>query len=247
MVTETRPEKVAGAAEHPAGGGAQPGVSVIIPAYNAAGTLRRAVNSVFSQHHPVLELIIVDDASSDDTPDLIRTMDHPKLRYIRLARNGGVSNARNQGIEAAKGELIAFLDADDEWLPNKISLQMNEFLSRKNISLVSCDSYDIAPSGEVMGLHSSERAPAAGARAWVTLLKYAFITTSTALIPKQYLSITGGFDSNLRVAEDQDLWIRLARLGEVAFVNEPLVLKHFVPASLSIGGPAHDLLTYLLP
>lgn len=205
------------------------------------------MDSVLFQNYAALELIVVDDASSDKTPEVVKAFQDRRLRYIRLDRNGGVSNARNQGIEAAHGKYIAFLDADDEWLPDKIKLQIAEITSRDGVTLVSCTAYDVAPSGEVVGKHNFGRVPVTGARVWVALLEYTFITTSTVLIPKACLERVGFFDPKLRVAEDQDLWIRLAMIGEVAFVFEPLVLKHLVLGSLSLGGSPRDELTYLLP
>ncbi len=242
-VLPARPESLE---KHVNGDGA-PLVSVIIPAYNAAATLKRAVDSVLSQNYPSIELILVDDASSDATHDLIKSLQDPRLRYIKLAINGGVSNARNQGIEVARGELIAFLDADDEWLPGKLELQVAEITSRDGVTLVSCLAYDVAPSGEISGKHNFGRMPVRGSRSWVGLLEFTSVTTSTVLTSKACLKKAGGFDSKLRVAEDQDLWIRLALLGDVAIVDKFLVLKHFVPDSLSLGGPPEDELIYLLP
>lgn len=226
---------------------ATPLVSVVIPAFNAARTLRMAVDSVLSQTYPALEIIVIDDASTDDTPNVIAEYCQPNFRSIRLRRNSGVSAARNRGIEAAQGELIAFLDADDEWLPEKISRQMAEYACRPAISMVACYAYDISASGEILHRHNAHRKAVTGPHAWRTLLRYPFIMTSAVMIPKALLDQAGGFDTAMRVAEDQDLWIRLARLGEVGFVHEPLVLKRYVPESLSIGGPAQDHLTYYLP
>lgn len=224
-----------------------PLVSVIIPTYNSAGTLRRAIGSVLSQTYAPLELIVVDDASSDETPGLVSAIQDDRLRNLRLDKNGGVSNARNKGIEIARGEFIAFLDADDEWLPDKLKLQMAEITSRDSVTLVSCLAYDVAPSGKISGKHNFGRMPVSGSRSWVGLLEYTSVTTSTVLTSKACLKKAGGFDSKLRVAEDQDMWIRLALQGDVALVDKFLVLKHFVPESLSIGGPPEDELIYLLP
>lgn len=224
-----------------------PLVSVVIPAFNAAATLRRTLDSVFAQTYAALEVIVVDDASTDETPDVIAEYSQSNFRSIRLSRNGGVSAARNVGIEAARGELIAFLDADDEWLPEKISRQIAEYKSRPNLSLVSCYANNVTLSGEILDRHNAHREAVTGARAWLALLKYPFIFTSAVMIPKALLIQTGGFDPRMRVAEDQDLWIRLARMGDVGFVRESLVLKRYVPQSLSIGGPAEDQLVYYLP
>ncbi len=247
MSSESQPARAIGSKKCSADDSSRPLVSAVIPTYNSANTLRRAIDSVLSQNYSALELIVVDDASSDETHEVVEALRDPRLRYIKLAQNGGVSNARNKGVEAAQGEFIAFLDADDAWLPGKIKSQMAEATSRDGITLVFCAAHDVSPSGEVVGVNNFGRVPVSGARAWVALLEYAYIITSTALIPKACFERVGGFNPELRVAEDQDLWIRLALLGEVAFVNEVFVIKHLVLSSLSIGGRPDDDLTYLLP
>src|SRR6516162_8414267 len=98
-----------------------PPVTVVIPAYNAACTIERALSSVWRQDYPELEVIVIDDGSTDDTGHRVAACHNPNLRLIRLNRNRGECGAMNVGIQEARGEYIAFLDADDEWLDNKLS------------------------------------------------------------------------------------------------------------------------------
>ena len=110
-------------------------VSVIIPAYNREKTIRRAVDSALAQTYPSIEIIVVDDGSRDHTAEILLEYGE-KLRLIRQ-KNGGASSARNTGIRAAQGEIIAFLDSDDAWLPHKISRQV-ALLDRPELAHISC-------------------------------------------------------------------------------------------------------------
>ena len=103
---------------------ASPLISVILPTYNRAHTLMRAVTSVLNQDYREIELIVVDDASTDGTTELLESIADPRLRVIRHDHNKGVAGATNTGIQAARGEIIAFQDSDDEWLDGKLSHQM---------------------------------------------------------------------------------------------------------------------------
>ena len=226
--------------------GTPPLVSVVIPAYNSRQTILRALDSVSAQRYPALEVIVVDDASSDGTAELVAGLGREHLALIRLERNQGASGARNVGIAAAKGEFVAFLDADDEWLPEKLHSQMAEIRDHPEVCFVACAAFEIDTNGRVAGLVNGGRAPATRIDAWRSLLAYTSVTTPSVLARRSLLLQSGGFDPKLRVAEDQDLWIRLARLGEVVYLPEPLVLVHDTPGSLTKKN-AHDELTHLLP
>ena len=115
-----------------------PYVTVLIPAYNAAATIQRAVDSVLAQTYHDFEIVIVDDGSRDATAEIIAAYDSPAIRLLRLARNQGESGAMNEGIAVAKGELIAFLDADDEWLPTKLAKQVQALQANPNAVMVTC-------------------------------------------------------------------------------------------------------------
>ena len=100
-------------------------VSVILPVYNRSGSLADSMRSVLSQSYRDLELIVVDDASTEDLRPIVDSVNDPRVRYIRRERNGGASAARNTGLAAAQGRFIGFQDSDDLWLPNKLQLQMD--------------------------------------------------------------------------------------------------------------------------
>lgn len=203
-------------------------VSVVVPAHNAAATILRALRSVLAQTKPADEIIVVDDASSDATA--VVALSCPGVRLVRLTEQRGVAAARNAGIAAAKSAWIAFLDADDVWRPQKLEMQRAEM--HDDISLVFCASEEFANDGRSLGDTFRGRAVATGARAWKDLLRRNFVATPTVMAPRALLTRLR-FDENLPVGEDQDLWIRLALEGSLAYVPETLAEVYVQPTSLS--------------
>src|SRR6185437_13144733 len=115
-----------------------PLISVLIPAYNAEKTIRRALDSVVIQNYTPLEIIVVNDASLDATRDVVASFGHPCLKLLDMPRNSGEGAPLNAGLRVAKGEFIAFLDADDEWLPGKLQKQIDLIAAHPRMSFVSC-------------------------------------------------------------------------------------------------------------
>ena len=203
-------------------------VSVVIPARNAEPTLARALVSARNQTVAPLEIVVVDDASTDATSEIASAYG---AHVVRLTKRGGAAAARNAGIAAAQGRWIAFLDADDEWLATKLEKQLA--LVGRAPSFVFCASHEVAPSGQVMGDTDGGRQVTEGEGAWKALLAGNFVATPTVLAPRALLLELGGFDESLKVAEDQDMWIRLALAGPPAYLPESLVRVHVQPRSLS--------------
>jgi glycosyltransferase involved in cell wall biosynthesis len=210
-----------------------PLVSVIIPALNAGATLGRALDSVAAQTYPHWEAIVVDDGSSDDTAALVERRGDLRCRVIRRVTRGGPSRARNDGIAGARGEVIALLDADDEWLPEKLARQVAALEQHPGAALVVCDMHAIHEDGSDGTSVFTRQSPSAGPDAWKALLASSFIGTSAALAPRALLQELGGFDTSLAVGEDQDLFIRLALRGEVVVLPEALAIYHYRHASYS--------------
>jgi glycosyltransferase involved in cell wall biosynthesis len=210
-----------------------PLVSVIIPALNAAATLGRALDSVAAQTYRHWEAIIVDDGSSDDTAALVERRGDPRCRIIRRTTRGGPSRARNDGIAAAQGTLIALLDADDEWLPEKLTAQVAALAQHPAATLVVCDMQAVYEDGAVGSSVFTRQAPSAGPEAWKALLASSFIGTSSVLAPRDLVRGIGGFNESLAVGEDQDLFIRLALRGEVVVLPEALATYYYRHASYS--------------
>jgi glycosyltransferase involved in cell wall biosynthesis len=208
-------------------------VSVIIPCFNGARTIRRAVDSVRRQDYPEVEIIVVDDASTDETQEVIAALARPDLRVVRLPQNSGAAAARNAGIDVARGEFIAFLDADDEWLPEKLSVQIAVIASRPEMSLIASQARFVTVDGVEEDSVYLNSVPARGAEAWRVLLAYNYIATPTVVARRSTLQAIGGFKPALIIGEDQDLWIRLSLVGEVGFIDRSLTIVYEQPNSLS--------------
>lgn len=210
-----------------------PLVSVIIPCFNAEKTLARALASIRQQDYPRIEIIAIDDCSIDGTAGLLEKEEVKGVRFLRLPRNRGAAGARNAGIAAACGDYVAFLDADDEWLPEKVSRQMALITTRPNMSFVAC-------GASLIGVRQSDAKPlyegleaVEGPEAWRALLAYNYVATPTVLARRQVLERVTGFDTALVIGEDQDLWIRLALAGEVGYIADTLVIVHEQLSGLS--------------
>lgn len=207
-----------------------PKVSVIIPAYQDAEHIGAAVDSALAQTYPDREVIVVDDGSTDDTlrvlsayGDAIRVISQP---------NRGPSAARNLGIQQAQGEWVAFLDADDVWLPEKLALQMPLFQKGNGVGLVCSDTYFVDSLGLRPRTGFMDNSPCSG-RVLKTIFTASFIPTSTVVVRKACLDQVGGFDGSLRACEDLDLWLRIAAEWEIDFVPEPLAHYRISEGQLS--------------
>jgi glycosyltransferase involved in cell wall biosynthesis len=225
-------------------------VSVIIPAFNAADTIVRAIDSVRGQNMPSLEIIVIDDGSVDRTVEIITAniRDGENIRLIRMEKNSGVSAARNAGIRVAQGNFLAFLDADDIWLPEKMRKQIETMKKDSSITLVSCNSRLISESGLPLKEGHINRPPAEGPNAWKTLLMYNFLPTPTVLTYTALVKELGGFDESLAVGEDLDLWIKLGLRGKIAVLKEILTNYYDRAGSLMKrhGGQTGDIVVPML-
>ena len=209
-----------------------PAVSVIVPTHNRASLLRRAIDSVRRQTVGDFEIIVVDDASSDDTAGVVRGYGDPRIRYIKLPGNGGVASTRNAGIAAAAGDFIALLDDDDEWLPEKLQRQVDLF-DRGGPAVGAVYSgyreIDQATSDVI-----AERLPAFRGQIFENLLVAGrFTPTSTIMVRTECFRRLGGFDPAFRYGEDYDMWLRVAREYEIDFVNDCLTNVYFQPSGLT--------------
>jgi glycosyltransferase involved in cell wall biosynthesis len=212
---------------------ATPYVTVLIPAYNAAATIRRAVDSVLAQTYRNYEIVVIDDASRDATAEIVGTQYGDQVRLLRLPRNLGESGAMNAGIAVAKGDLIAFLDADDEWLPEKLARQAAALERNPNAVLAcsGCRFVDATGSqSRDAGIFALSVAPS---EVWRLLLAQTLIAKPCVTARAKALSAVGPFDTGLAVGADQDMWIRLAATGEVEFVPEILTVVHDTAGSLT--------------
>ena len=221
-------------------------ISVVIPAYNAEKTLCRALESVLSQTRPAKEILVVDDRSSDATATLAKTYAERGVKVLSLYERSGVSVARNAGIKSATGTWIGFLDADDEWLPRKLEMQAAAIVAQPEASLVFCASEEFSANGQPLGDTFRGSPVTVGKEAWKALLASNFIATPTVLAPRELLLTLGGFDASLLIAEDQDMWLRLALAGPLSYIPCVLANVHVQAASLS-SWKRGDQTVYTLP
>lgn len=201
-------------------------VSVVIPTYNRAHLLPRAMRSVLAQTWSDIEVIVVDDGSTDETPDVVRRFRDARVRLIRLDRNGGAARARNEGIRAASGEWVAFLDDDDEWLLEKLEYQARSLAREEShASVVYCQGYlNDGLTGRIAQLRV---VPHEGDVFDRLLTGWVPPTPSLFMVKRSALIAAGGFDETFPCAEDTDLWLRLAEASHhFAAVDRPLIIKH---------------------
>jgi glycosyltransferase involved in cell wall biosynthesis len=214
---------------------ATPLISVIIPAYNCASYLERALESVRAQRYPAdrLEIIVIDDGSSDRSPMVAAEYAERDPRVVALRQaNAGPAAARNRGIDAARGTLIAFLDADDTWAPDKLAEQAALFAADPELGLVHCGVRFVDADGVPVGRWMRQTRIARGD----ILLDYIcdfFLITSSVMVPKRCLMEVGKFDESLRVGEDNDLFLRIIEKWRVECVDAPMLNRTIRPDSLS--------------
>lgn len=209
-----------------------PSVSVVLPTYNRADSLHDSIRSVLNQTFADFELVVVDDASTDETEAIVAGIDDSRIRYIRHEINRGVSAARNTGIDRARGDIVAFQDSDDEWLPEKLRKQMGVF--------------DDAPA-DVGVVYTGMRRTVNGDERYIpypgvthkegdiqrSIVKQNFISTQMAAVRRECFDEVGDFDEELPALVDWDLWIRISEQYHFRLVDEPLVEGGVNPDSIS--------------
>ncbi len=221
----------------------QPGlVSIVLPTYNRIRTLERAVNSVLHQSYSNFELIIVDDGSTDGTHDLVASFNDPRIRFVPLERNRGVSHARNTGIGLATGDYIAFQDSDDEWLAGKLEQQVNAARAAQADHAAVCVFHTKimyvaggAPGDRPNMVFCIPALPRSPSREHLlrAICRHNLISTQTLLMTRSAVERVGGFDELLANNEDWDFAIALIRNTEAVFLDEPLVMTYLQDDSVS--------------
>lgn len=204
----------------------EPKVSVLIPAYNAQDFIQRAINSVLTQTFKDLEVVVIDDGSKDLTAETVLAMQRQdrRIRYY-YQENNGLSNTRNRLVELARGEFAAFLDHDDEWLPQKLEKQLKIFEKDKNIGLVFSDIY-IKNNGRIVASSFKTRRPFRGYIFYRYLFSDNFVPLITAIIPKKILLKFMPFNPKYETSEEFDVFLNIAHEYKFDYINEPLAIYH---------------------
>jgi len=210
-----------------------PKVSIILPSFNRAHLLPRAIKSILSQTFQDFELIIVDDGSSDNTEEVIKSFKDNRIIYIRHDKNKGANAARNTGLQVAGGEYIAFQDSDDEWLPEKLEKQIKVFeTAPSEVGIVYTSFWKYLNNNDKIYIPDPQIKQKEG-YIFKQLLERNFIGLPTAIIKKKCFEKVGRFDEELYYLEDWDLFIRISRYYQFMFINEPLVISYDTPGSVS--------------
>lgn len=197
-------------------------ISVIIPTYNRAALVKRAIESVLAQTYSRLEIVVVDDASSDDTANVINSMRDGRIRYLPQQENAGASTSRNIGVQAATGEYVAYLDSDDTWEPTKVERQLAAVHSRPDPSRVVCYTQTIIDNGVSKTFMPSRAMGASEPIADYILSDQGLIHTSTVLLSKS-LALAVPFNTRYRVMEDWDVFLTLEKMNvDWVYIETPL-------------------------
>jgi len=229
-------------------------ISAIIPTYNNAEYIEEAINSILAQSHPVDEIIVIDDGSSDNTETLTRALKQKtdKLSYTKQG-NQGPSAARNHGIELANGDWVAFLDADDRWPKDKIALQIAALQREPSLQLIAGDMAETDQRGNVqvesvLAKHQllelfQRLAGRPLHNALTALVNKNFIPTGTVLVKRTVLNQAGGFNPDIRFGEDLELWAKIACHHPITCLPERLMYRrqHGANATQNTGPMLEDL------
>lgn len=205
----------------------EPLVSIIIPTFNRAKVVGRAVNSVLNQSFQDFECIVVDDGSTDETDSVLNEFVN-KIKVVKT-ENRGVSAARNLGAELAEGKYIAFLDSDDEWKPQKLQKQI-DFMQKNGFCISQTDETWVR-NGKFVNKSAKYIRPQGDI--FYNCLEVCAVTPSSVMMEKTLFFEYGGFDETFPVCEDYDLWLRMSLKERFGLIDEPLIIKY--------GGSADQL------
>ncbi len=196
-------------------------ISVIIPTFNRGATLERAICSVLNQTYAPYELFIVDDGSDDETHIILEKYKE-QLLVIKQS-NHGVSHARNQAIAEAKGDWLAFLDSDDEWLPKKLAKQVEAMKEFPHLKIFHTDEIWIRKGKRVNACKHHQKY---GGWIYEKCLPLCAMSPSSIIIHRSVFEKVGVFDEDLPVCEDYDLWLRITHRYPVGYIDEMLIKKY---------------------
>lgn len=209
-------------------------ISIIIPVYNRARTLERSVRSVLNQTISDIEIIVVDDCSDDEIMDVLTRIDDERVRYIRLKMRSGACVARNKGIEFASGDFIAFQDSDDEWVSNKLEIQLNVMMEHHaDICFCQLRRHYVGESAKIV-LWPEATSLKDGFVEHITLRRKSYASTQTIVAKKRVFSQVL-FDPKVIKSQDYDWMIRASERFSVYYVKEPLVEQYLQLDSISLS------------
>ena len=208
-------------------------VSVVIPTYNREKTILRAIQSVLNQTYTHLEVLVVDDGSTDGTADIVNSIQDDRVKYVVMEQNGGPSRARNAGVQMAQGKWIAFQDSDDCWHENKLEKQVKYAENNMNYSLIYCKSMNYFQNGKTL-IGPAEPLPTVmEGRMLNTLLRRNVVDTPTMFMKRECFLRAGGFDVTYKALEDWEFMIRFAQIYEIGYISEVLMDSYMLNDGVS--------------
>ena len=213
-----------------------PFFSVVIPTYNCADFLKRALSSVFVQTYQNFEIIVIDNSSTDNTQKVLKNYSNQKLKVIRVNNKGIIGCSRNKGIDSARGEWIAFLDSDDVWKPEKLEKVKDAIKHNKDVILFCHDEWNVVNGKR----KNRSRYGPAGKNLYEKLIFEGNCLSTSAVCLRSDVAVeTSGFSerNDFFSAEDYEYWIRLSQIGESFFINEILGEWHIHDNNGSISNP----------
>ena len=209
-----------------------PLVSIIIPTYNRAHLIGRAIETALGQAYQNIEIIVIDDASSDETSKEMDKLKDERIKYIRHINNKGPAAARTTGIRAARGTYIAFLDSDDEWLPEKLEKQIKIMEGTSpEVGVIYTGCRRIMKGKEYYIPNSKIRKKEG--YIFNTVLRFYMIYMSSVVIKSDVFRSVGLFDEGLPAIAEWDLWIRISKQYLFKYINEQLVISYYTSKSMS--------------
>lgn len=216
------------------GDSTDPTVSVVLPTYDRAQTVRAAIDSVLAQSYADFELIVVDDGSTDDTPAVVGDISDPRVQYLRFQENRGANVARNAGIREADGKYVAFQDSDDVWRPRKLELQVQAFeRASEDVGVVYTGYYRVEDGEKQYGPRNKETV-AGDIHEEMLKGNGWFVPTAVAAVRRACFDAVGLFDERLQRLQDWEMWLRISERYEFEFIDEPLIEKRMYHDHVSI-------------
>ncbi len=227
----------------------QPRVSVIVPVLNGARWLREALNSILDQTMNDLEIIVIDDGSSDGSPDIARSMCEQGERRVRVFEfdHGGLATARNRGMERALGDYYALLDSDDAWLPHHLEAAMAAFDNDPDLGLVHANIQRVDEHGAAIGVPKRHWDTAEDAFEAIAL-RHEHVSCPTAVVAREAIEAVGGFDERFNGlgCEDRDLWLRVSERFRIRYLDHVAARYRVHSSSMSVNRERMDRARRLL-
>ncbi len=198
-------------------------ISVIIPVFNRENELKRALKSVINQTYQNFEIIVIDDCSDDDIHTIAESFNDYRIKYFRNPENKGVSYSRNKGIKNSRYDIICLLDSDDEWLPDKLKLQLDFLLKNKSLNVVHTEEIWIRNHKRV---NQGIRHKKSGGDIFIRSLELCLMSPSSIMLKKNIFVKCGYFNEELPVCEDYEMWLKITASEQVGFIEKPLIYKY---------------------